>query len=318
MSDVIEISSEALRVQVLPLGATLSGVRLAGKSRNLVLGFADPDDHARIAGFAGHLAGPVANRVRGGLVPIDGQTYQMPLNEAERTTLHSGPEGIHQHLWEVTENTPQLVTLRCALPDGCNGLPGNRIIHARYEVTQSTLRLILSATSDQPTPMNIAAHPYWNLDGHADISAHQLEVAAPHYLPTDPQNLPTGKIAPVKNTPFDFLASRPVPMDPTLDLNFCLSDQMRTQPHHAATLRGQDGTTLRIATTCPGLQVYAGAHLPDLPVTMADCPAIAPYSGIALEPQHWPDAPHHTHFPQITLRPGETYHQITDFELSHD
>lgn len=316
MSQVIDISSEALRVRVLSQGATLAGVRFANDRRNLVLGFADPADHARIPAFAGHLAGPVANRVRAGRVEIDAQAYQMPLNEAGRTSLHSGPDGLHAQNWTIADQSPHDVTLTCTLPDGLNGLPGTRVVTAQYAITDTTLRLSITATSDQTTPINIASHPYWNLDGSADISGHSLQVDAAHYLPTDAHNLPTGTQMPLAGTPYDFQQTKAVPLDPTLDLNYCLDDKMRVAPVHAATLTGQDGTTLRIATTCPGLQVYTAAHLPDLPVAMADCPALAPFAGIALEPQHWPDAPHHRHFPQILIRPDQTYRQVTDYCLT--
>jgi aldose 1-epimerase len=119
----------------------------------------------------------------------------------------------------------------------------------------------------------------------------------------------------VQGTAYDFHDPRPVPLDPTLDLNFCLSDKMRPDPVPVATLRGPNGTTLNIATTCPGLQVYTGADLPARPIAMADSPALAPYAGIALEPQHWPDALHHKHFPQIMIRPAETYRQISEYRL---
>lgn len=316
MTRVIDISSSALKVRILSKGATLAGVRFADDPRNLVLGFAEPDDHARVPAFAGHLAGPVANRIRAGRVEIDGVVHHMPLNEANRTTLHSGPDGLHAQDWAIKKHHIDNVTLTCTLPDGCNGLPGNRTFTATYGITDSTLRLTITATSDQSTPINIASHPYWNLDGGRDVSGHTLQVAAKDYLPTDAHNLPKGNLRALAGTPHDFQHQSPVPLDPALDLNFCLSDSMRAEPVHVAQLSGQNGTTLRIATTCPGLQVYSGAHLPDLPVAMADCPAIAPYSGIALEPQHWPDAPHHTHFPNILIAPGEKYRQVTDYILT--
>ena len=316
MSDVIEIGSEALRVRILCQGATLVGVRFGDQPRNLVLGFEDPADHARIPGFAGHLAGPVANRIRAGRVVVAGQIHQMPLNENGQNTLHSGPDGLHAQLWDITEHSARHVELTCTLADGANGLPGMRRITAHYEVRDTTLRLTLCARTDKATPINIAAHPYWNLDGAAQVNSHHLQVAATTYLPTDAQNLPTGQVAPVTGTAFDFVDPSPVPLDPALDVNFCLSDGMRADPVHAATLRGRDGTTLDISTTCPGLQIYNGAHLPDLPAKMSDCPSIGSYSGIALEPQHWPDAMSHDHFPQIILHPDSTYTQVTQFQLT--
>ncbi len=316
MSDIITLENDRLQVRLLARGATLTSLRFAGQSRNLVLGYVDPADHARIPGFAGHLAGPVANRVRAGRVVIDGETFQMPLNEGGRTCLHSGVDGVHAQVWACASQNDNQVTFACTLQDGQNGLPGNRAITAQYAVTGSTLRLTIRAQSDKSTPINIASHPYWNLDGAADVSGHSLEVAAHSYLPTDAHNLPTGEIRPVDGTPLNFRRPKAVPLDPTLDLNFCLSETMADTPAPVATLRGRDGTSLHIATTCPGLQVYTGAHLPDMPVAMADCPPLAPFAGIALEPQHWPDAPHHSHFPQITLHPGETYQQITEYRLT--
>ncbi len=313
---LIPLRSDALRVDVIPFGASLVSVRLKGVPRNLVLGFADPQDHKRIQICAGGLAGPVANRIQGGVAPIDGQDWQMPQNENGQTALHSGPEGTHRLHWNVGEQTDQSVTLGIMLPHGHCGLPGNRELRATYNVDGNTLRLEIEATTDAPTLMNLASHPYWNLDGTADVSGHQLQVAAPHYLPTDDLNLPTGARVPLEGSPFDFTSPGPVPLDPALDVNFCLAEDMRTGPAFAAELRGSDGTTLTVATTAPGLQVYNGTHLPADAASLQDGPRLAPFAGIALEPQHWPNAPHHPDFPQITLRPNETYRQISTFTFS--
>ncbi|AXI42655.1 galactose mutarotase [Sulfitobacter sp. SK011] len=311
----ITISSDTLCATILPQGAALVGVRFAGQTRNLVIGFADPADHTKVPICAGSLVGPIANRVQDGRVTLDGQTYQMPQNE-NTNCLHSGPDGLHTRLWQIELQTPESVTLSCALADGMNGLPGNRQILARYSVEADTLTLTITATTDRATPMNVAAHPYWNLDGTPDVGGHRIAVNATQYLPTDPQGLPTGERHITRGSEFDFETEKPVPLSPALDVNFCLASAPLATPTHAATLTGSDGTRLDIATTAPGLQVYAGASLPDLAVEMADCPPLKPYSGIALEPQHWPDAPHHDHFPQITLVPGQTYAQSTHFRLT--
>jgi len=164
--------------------------------------------------------------------------------------------------------------------------------------------------------MNIAAHPYWNLDGRPTIAGHQLQVAAASYLPVDVDNLPTGETALTHKTLFDFTQPRAVPCTPELDVNFCLANRPRPQPELAATLTGACGTRLTVHTTEPGLQVYNGAFLPNAPVAMADAPAMQPYSGIALEPQGWPDAPNHPQFPQVALTPDQPYRQITTFTLT--
>ncbi len=311
----ITLHSDTLRASILPQGATLVDLRFSDQTRNMVIGFADPQDHINVPICAGSLVGPVANRVRDGHVTLSGKTYQMPLNEGPNT-LHSGPDGLHTQMWQLHSQTSAALTLSCQLRDGTNGLPGTRQISAIYSLMGNTLSLTITATTDHPTPMNIAAHPYWNLDGQPDVGGHHITVHAADYLPTDIQGLPTGDLKPLSGTAFDFKTACPVPLSPDLDVNFCLARAPRPTPQPAAILVGSDGTRLDIATTAPGLQVYAGSGLPELPVTMAGSPPLKPYSGIALEPQHWPDAPHHTHFPQITLHPGETYTQTTHYTLT--
>ncbi len=299
---------------ILPLGAALTAVRLDGLPRNLVLEVSDPQSRAATPDYAGALVGPVANRVRAGRVVIGDETFQMPLNENGVTCLHSGSEGLHAQVWQVRMRGPDKVTLQCRLADGAIGLPGNREITATYTVEGTTLSLHITATTDRPTPMNIAAHPYWNLDGRLDVTGHQLTLAADRYLPIDAATLPTGEIAPVSGTPFDFTTARPVPRDPRLDVNYCLDED--TGPRLAATLKGADGTTLHLSTTAPGLQVYGGAHLPRADAALPDNPVLGPYAGIALEPQLWPDALFHRHFPAILLSPGHVWEQRTLYRLT--
>lgn len=312
----VHLHSDALDIAILPLGAALVGVRWRGERRNHVLGFADPQNHPAVPIYAGAIVGPVANRVRGGQVRIGQEVWQMPCNEKGQTTLHSGPDGLHAQIWQVAERSDNLLVLDTSLADGVGGLPGNRQFRAVYEVTHDTLRLTLTARTDRATPINLAAHPYWTLDGAPDVAGHRLQVHAQRYLPTDAANLPTGELAPVADTCFDYRTARAVALSPALDVNFCLADGLSSTPRPAARLTGSTGTTLEIETTAPGLQVYSGAFLPKMPDSLADGPALAPYAAIALEPQHWPDAPHHGHFPQIILHPDMTYTQISNYRLT--
>lgn len=312
----LTISSATLSASVLTRGAALTGLRLRGLDRNLVLGFADPDDHARIPVCAGSIVGPVANRITAGQISIAGETYQMPLNEDARTCLHSGPEGLHVLDWEVVHHGANGLQLGITLEHGDQGLPGRRRIEVTYAIKDNTLTLDIIARTDRPTPVNIAHHPYWNLAGADDVSGHRLSIAATHYTPTDPAKLPTGQIAPVKDTVFDFTMSRPVPLSPALDINYCLDRHETEQPRPAAVLVGPDGMQMALTTSAPGLQVYNGASLPARAGVLTDGGDLRPFGGIALEPQFWPDAPHHPNFPKITLHPGTTWRQTTAYTLS--
>jgi len=312
----LHLSSDHLHVSILPRGATLAAVRFGQDQRNLVIGFADTQDHLAVPIYAGALVGPIANRIKDGLVDLGGTRHQMARNEGGRTALHSGPDGLHAQDWDILAHAHDHLDLAITLKDGDQGLPGRRQITATYRLKGDCLTLDLSATTDRPTPMNIAAHPYWRLDEHPDISGQKLQVMATHYLPTDADNLPTGQVAPVANTGFDFTTPRLVPLTPALDVNFCLATVDRPTPLRSAQLTGQDGTRLVIATTAPGLQVYNGAFIPALNGCRDDGGDLGPYAAIALEPQGWPNAPHHPGFPQITLYPGQIWRQITTYRLA--
>ncbi|MEM6303109.1 MAG: aldose epimerase family protein [Pseudomonadota bacterium] len=311
----ILLSSDALRAEVLPYGATLADLRFQGGPRSLVLSFEDPQDHARVPIWAGAIAGPVANRVRAGRVEIGAEHYQMPLNEPQ-ASLHSGADGLHAQNWAVAAQSASSVTLTCDLPHLWGGLPGNRHFEVRYRLAETTLRLEITARTDLTTPVNIAAHPYWRLDNHLDITRHRLEIAASTYLPTDAHTLPLDAPVPVAGTDFDFRTPKPVLKDQGLDVNFCLGTRMLAAPRPVARLCGQDGTALEIATTTPGLQVYNGAFLPSADSALRGNARLAPYTGIALEPQHWPDALTHRHFPSILLAPEAQYRQTSEFTLT--
>lgn len=304
MTDHITLTLPDLQATFAAHGARLETLSYRG-GPSLVL-HADPVAHPQWRDvYPGAIVGPIANRVGRGAFTLNGERYQMPCNEDGMTALHSGPDGLDQHEWEVTEQSETAVTFRATLADGDGGLPANRAIEVSYRLDGATLSLDIRATSDAPTPINIAHHPYWRL---GDASQHKLWVAADHYLPVDAHNIPKGEIAPLDNTAFDHRTARP--LDPAIDHNLCLSDAPRPAPVHIATLSGADGLSLRIDSTEAGLQVYAGAHLPVIAGT-----DIAPFAGIALEPQGYPDAVNHGGFPAIICSPERPYAQKTRYHI---
>lgn len=299
MKDLITLQSGGTQAEILTLGATLCSLTFE-QGRNLVLGFADPADYAGIPIYAGAVVGPVANRLSGGQVVIDGQVHKLPVNEPPDTCLHGGANGLHAQIWQIADQADDQVTLTCDLEDGACGLPGKRHIKATYRLELQSLRLTLRATTDRTTLMNPAHHPYWTL-------TESLQIAAEKVLLTDHGNLPTGAVMDVHG-PFDL--RMPGAIGSMLDHCFCLNG---TQP--AARLTASDGHWVEVETGAPGLQVYAGAFLPDMPSKKCRGARIHPGAGTALEPQKWPDAPRHPHFPDITLHPEETFEQTTIYRF---
>lgn len=305
--ETIRLRAGALSVRVLTLGAILQDLRLNGVGHSLTLGSEGLVDYEGPMAYFGAIVGPVANRIGGARAVIGGKEYRFAENEPGRT-LHSGPEGTHAQVWTIEEATAASLTLVLSLPDGQGGFPGNRRIVARYEVLPpATLRLTITAQTDADTLMNPAQHSYWNLDGSARWQGHRLCIAAEHVLPVDADLLPRGSVVPVGGSPMDFRREKVLREGaPALDTNFCLSEGPEDL-REVAWLTGASGVRMALATTAPGLQVYDGRA--------AIRPGHGPYEGIAMEPQHWPDAPNHPRFPSIALAAGETFSQTTEWRF---
>lgn len=313
MNHHIDISYGNFSARFLSLGATLN--RFQFGSRDLILGVRTPDAQVPNPIYAGAIVGPVANRITRGQIDIDGKTWTMPLNENGETTLHSGTDGLHAVLWDVQIQEKHRVVFECTLRDSQCGLPGNRKIAVEYALDAHGLKLVITAVSDQQTPMNIAHHPYWVLDD--DQSRTKLQITADRYLPISPIGLPDGEIAPVAGTFFDFLSPAYLGESTEIDHNFCLSTDPISKLRPVAQLIASDGLTVDIETTEPGLQVYTGATLPDLPDISMFGGSIRPYGGIAIEAQGWPDAPNNSNFPSIFINAGEVYRQETYYRIAH-
>jgi aldose 1-epimerase len=303
------IRAGGLRARVLTLGATLNAVRLDGVAHDLTLGADRVEDYLGPMRFHGGIVGPVANRVTGSAVTIEGATHALGRPGDAAPLLHSGAAGTHAKLWQIAAQGPDALRLTLGLPAGEAGFPGARILVAAFRVLPpATLRLTLTAETDAPTPLNLANHSYWNLDGTADWTGHRLRIAADRVLSHHGDGRVRGPVLPVGGTARDFRRGRALHPDaPALDHCFVLADARRALTE-AAALTGRSGVTLRLATTEPGLQVYDGRA--------AQRPGRGPREGVALEPQFWPDAPANPTFPSIILRPGQVWEQVTEWRFA--
>ncbi|WP_029041673.1 aldose epimerase family protein [Cucumibacter marinus] len=305
---LVQIGRGALSARLMSWGASLCDLRIEGHDHSLVLGSSDLKAYLGPLRYYGAIVGRVANRIAGGSVEIDGEVYALDRNENNRTTLHGGTTGSAARNWALIEATASACRFGLRLPHRADGFPGTLDITATYCVTgDEALRLEIEAVTDAPTLCNFAHHAYWTLDGAPDLSGHTLCVHTDRYLPVDAHRIPCGGPEPVGSTRFDLRAPRPLlaPGQEPLDHNFCLSDAP-TDLREVARLEAGN-LSLGVLTTAPGLQVYDGA--------MEAVTPFGAHAGVALEPQHWPDAPHHTDFPSITLRPGETYRQVSEFQF---
>jgi aldose 1-epimerase len=209
------------------------------------------------------------------------------------------------------------VTLELVSPAGDQGYPGTLTARCTYRIAgEGLLEIDLSATTDAPTIVNLATHSYFNLDGTADILDHRLEIPAAHYLPVDEALIPTGEIAAVAGTPFDFRIARPVRGTVTYDHNMVIDRTRATAPRLMARLEGPlSRTRMEVHSTEPGLQFYDGSGL-NASLPGHDGRLYGRHGGLCLEPQIFPDSPNHPGFTDATLRPGADYAQVTQYRFS--
>jgi len=286
-----------------------------------VLGFAEFPPYLTRSPWFGATAGRCANRIRDGHLELDGARFQLDRNFRGKHHLHGGTDAIGKRLWNIVEMTENSVSLAISLAAGEMGYPGAMQVRQRISLRpRGVLDIRLQAETDAPTLCNLAHHSYFNLDGSQSVASHLLWVDADAYLPVDGDLIPTGKLCPVAATAFDFRQPAPVAgaiAAGGVDHNFCLSRTRMALRTVARLQSPASGLTMEVRTTEPGLQVYDGAKLDiDLP-GLAGKPMRA-NSGIALEPQVWPDANHHADFPQAVLRSGERYDQHTQYVFAKE
>lgn len=252
--------------------------------------------------YFGAAIGRYANRIARGRFTLDGIEYRIPVNNAPNA-LHGGPNGFHTVVWETRQPDTRTLEFTHLSPDNDQGFPGNLRVNMVYALTDdNALAITCEATTDKPTVVNFTNHTFFNLDGagSGDIGAHLLSIHASHCTPVDATHIPTGEIASVAGTPFDF--RHPAPIGARKGLNFVLD---RAAPA-AHAVSQKTGRVLEVLTDQPGLQLYCADKLPP-GITGKNNHPYTPRSAFCLEPQHFPDSPNHPAFPSTVLRPGQTY-----------
>ena len=313
-------------LQLLDLGATMHRLEITGgdgRRRNVLLGLGTPDDYLSSNAYYGSTVGRYANRIAKGRFTLDGESYQLECNDRGHH-LHGGPGGFHRRRWSIEHHSAHEAGFGLVSPDGDGGYPGTLRVQARFQVGADRVRLELSATSDRRTPVNLTSHAYFNLDGHdaGTIDGHQLWLAADSYTPVDDTGIPTGELAPVAGTPFDF--GQPRAIGPAVRADHPQIRAARGIDHNLV-LTGGDGpaatvtspasaTRLELYTDQPGLQVYTGNFL-DGSERSAAGRLLRQGDGLALEPQLFPDSPNRPEFPAPWLAPGQTYRSFVEWRF---
>jgi len=322
-------------VKLISRGATLTEWHVPDKnggSVDVVFGFDDIAGYESSANqYFGCTTGRVANRIAGGKFKLDGKDYQLAINNGPNA-LHGGVErSLDKVVWHGEPFTTDRgcgVVFTYTSPDGEEGYPGNLDIKVTYTLTdENELRIDYEATTDAPTPVNLTNHAYFNLDGAGapTINDHELTLTADHYTPVDSTLIPTGEIAPVEGTPFDFRTPHTIGerVDQLgtgegagYDHNFVLNNQDGDLALAATVREPKSRRVLRVFTTEPGIQFYGGNFLHG--ATGKKGQKYDYRSGFCLETQHYPDSVNQPNFPSIILRPGETYTHTCVYQITSE
>ena len=322
-------NANGMEVRAISYGAILVSIRTrdrAGRLGDVALGFDDLEGYLTRSRYFGAVVGRYGNRIAKGRFTIDGREFRLATNNGDNH-LHGGDKGFDKVVWraEPFERGGDVgVAFTYVSRDGEEGYPGTLRATVTYTLTpRDELAVEYGATSDKATHVNLTQHTYFNLagEGHGDVLKHQLTIDADRYTPVDAGMIPTGVIAPVAGTPFDFrrataIGARIDNADEQLrlaggyDHNYVLNGGSGL--HHAArVVDPESGRTLDVATTEPGMQFYSGNRLTGAAGKSGHAYGVR--AGFCLETQHFPDSPNKPQFPSTLVRPGDRYVSKTVF-----
>ena len=322
--------ASGLMIRLITYGATVTELHTPdrhGKPDDVVLGFDRLEQYETESPYFGCVVGRVAFRITEGRFELDGKPYELTLNTGPHH-LHGGVKGLSWVVWEAEplDGETPAVKLTHRSPDGDQGYPGNLDLSVVYSLgDRNEMRIDYSATTDAPTPVNLTHHGYFNLAGagSGDVWGHTLRLDADRYSLTDEAIIPTGELAPVEGTRFDF--TQPTPLGARVersggttagyDLAYLLRRQDGSLAHVATMHEPTTGRVMEVETTAPAMVFYTGEYL-DGTLRGKGGTIYPRHAAFCLEPGHLPDSVHHPGFPSVILRPGETYRQTSVYRFA--
>ncbi|MES2998095.1 MAG: aldose epimerase family protein [Pseudomonadota bacterium] len=318
-----------MSISVMNYGASLTSVKipgLGGTVHELTLGFDQLQEYLSHDFYFGATIGRVANRIANASFNYQGCDFSLTKNKGYSHHLHGGNKGFDKVIWQpdvLIQSDKASVRFNYTSPEGDQGYPGTLEVKTTYSLTLTNeLKISFEAKTDRITPVDLTNHTYWNLAGAGcgTVLNHVLQVFSDQYVVTDKDLLPTGQIAEVSDSPFDFrqphhLGER---LDQTsingYDLCFVLPATTNHELRLAAQIKDpQSGRTLEVTTTQPGLQFYTGNSLKNYPI--ASGLTTQRYGGFCMETQNLPGAVRYSQFPSPFLAPGDWYRHETIYRL---
>ncbi len=298
-----------------------------GDFADVLLGFNTIEDYMKNGASHGAVVGPFANRIANASFTIDGETYQLPVNNGN-ACLHSGPDSWYRKVWDY-QSEGNSTTFSLKSVDGEFGFPGNKTVKATYTLTdENELRIDYEITTDKACHVNITNHSYFNLrgEGNGDILNHILVINADKSTPVNAEMIPTGEIEDIRGTDLDFttphVIGERIDSDNQMlkygsgyDFNYIINKAEGELAFAASAYEPESGRYMEVFTTEPGVQLYTGNHLRGNEIGKSGV-AYTKRTGFCLETQHFPDSPNKPQFPSTLLQSGETFQSTTIYKFS--
>ena len=294
-----------------------------GNFADIVTGYETSNEYLKTSEiYYGTIIGRYANRIADGHFMLNDSVYTLATNNG-KNHLHGGITGFNNVVWDAKKIDDQTLELTYLSVDGEEGYPGNLNVKVVYALTNDNeIKVEYTATTDKPTPVNLTQHSFFNLKGagNADVNEHIMQIFADGYTPVDSTLIPTGEIAPVEGTPFDFRMptaigarinddNQQLKYGGGYDHNWVLNKAESGLNFAARVVEPNSGRTLEVYTNEPGIQFYGGNFMTGKDTGKGG--KVFAYRGaFCLETQHFPDSPNKPEFPSTILNPGEEYHSI--------
>lgn len=330
---VYELKKGNFSIKLTNYGATVMSVILPdkfGKLADVVLGYETVKEYVNDTTYFGAIVGRVANRIGGAQFTYDGKHYKLVPNEG-KNILHGGPKGFSRVIWKVEEHDNEgrvpYITFSYYSVDGEEGFPGGLKVNVTYKIHDGNKLIIamIAKPLNKPTPVNLAQHTYWNLGGHnsGPILGHEVQIFGSQITPVGEGLIPTGKLAPVKGTPYDFLKPHTVgskinELPQGYDINYVLDRMGKktgvSMKPVAIVQERKSGRVMELWTNQPGVQFYTSNMLSN--VTGKGGYVYGNHAALCLETQGFPDAVNHPNFPSVMVSPGEVYEHFMLFKFS--
>jgi len=317
---------EGMQVSIINYGGTVTNLLVPGRDHELgdvVLGFDSLSGYLQKANpYFGCLVGRYGNRIAKGKFILDGQAYQLTLND-HGNTLHGGVQGLDKVIWQASKPAgDSSLKLTYTSKDGDQGFPGNLVIEVVYTLSSdNALQIAYSATTDKATPVNLTNHCYFNLSAGKQntILDHEVMLQAEKFTAVDSLLIPTGQLPDVKGTPMDFTTPKKIGAELAAvkggyDHNWVLKRKGKDLEKIATAYDASSGRFMEVFTTEPGLQFYTGNFLDG--TLKGKQQQYQQHAGFCMETQHFPDAPNQPSFPNTIVQPGETYRSLTHYRFS--